>query len=92
MVTFELLTIAGWIWELFLNIFGDPILAGIVGYILLIVFGIRMGLGFDGLIVLGIFSAVLFSRFLFPIDLSILFVIGISVSIVSLAALRLMHH
>ena len=92
MPTLALTTIAEWVWLLFINIAGDPVLAGIIGFIVMIIFGIRLGLGFDGLIVLGIFSATMLSRFIFPFDLGMLFILAISISVVSLAALRLTRH
>ena len=92
MVTFAIDTMAGWIWNLILYMAGDPVLAGIIGFVMLIMVGIRMGLGADGLIVLGVFTATLMGRLFLPIDLGILFIIGITLSVIVMAILRMMRH
>ncbi len=91
MVTFDLAMIVTWLYEFFVYfIFGDPILAGFFGFILLFIIAVSLGLGPDSIIVLGIFSSVLFTNFIFQIDLSIIFIIAVSIGIISIAMLKLM--
>ena len=92
MVTFGLDTVITWLYNLFVyQVFGDAILACMFGFVLLIVISIKIGLGADSLIVLGVFSSVMFTHYIFQIDLSIVFILAISIGIVAMAILRLMR-
>lgn len=92
MVIFELSTIVTWLSDFFIYfIFGDPILAGFFGFIMLFIIAINLGLGADSMIVLGIFSSVMFTNFIFQVDLSIIFIIAVSIGLISMAMLKLMR-
>jgi len=92
MVTFELSQIVTWLYNLFVYyIFGDAILAGIFGFVFLIIMAVKMGLGADSLLVLMIFSSIMFSSYVFEIDVSIIFAIAILLGIISMAVLKLIR-
>jgi hypothetical protein len=90
-ISFPLSQMIGWISALFTNyVFGSPILAGMFGFLIIIIIGVKLGLGLDSFIVLGIFTTVMFTQYVFPIDLSIIFIIALSIGIVAMGLLKLM--
>jgi len=91
-ISFPLSEIISWISALFSNyVFGSPILAGMFGFIFLLIIGVKLGLGLDSFIVLGIFAGVMFTNFVFPANISIIFIIAVALGIVSMAILKLMR-
>jgi hypothetical protein len=59
------------------------------GFLLLIVISVKMGLGIDSLIVLGVFGMSLFAQSALNIDLTIMFVIALAIGIISVGLLKL---
>lgn len=91
-ISFPLSELISWISLLFINyVFGDAILAGIFGFLLLIVIGIKMGLGLDSFVVLLVYGGTMFSLFIFQVDLSLTFIIAMAIGIFAMGMLRLMR-
>jgi len=90
----SLALIVQWFTDLFINkVFGDPVMAGVFGWFLLIMIGWKMNLGPDSMIVLGLFSGVLFTEYSFTnFPLGIMFTIAISISLVTVGILKVLRH
>ena len=82
--------IVTWLYELFVYyVFGDPLIAGIFGFIMLFAIAFRIGLGLDSVFVLALFSSLIFSVYALTADIILIVVMIIGLAIISLAILKL---